>query len=101
MASMVRAVLTLWISVLQSAAALFRSRRDQAIVEMVRRQQLAIYARRHRRPRCCPWIEPSRSACRSSGLALVVAQPKTVVRWHQPRSPAYWRSISTPGPGLA
>jgi hypothetical protein len=44
---MVRAVLTLWISVFQSAVALFRSRRDQAIVEMALRQQLAIYARRH------------------------------------------------------
>ena len=43
MAPMVRAVLTLWISVFQSAATLFQSRRDQAIVELALRQQLAIY----------------------------------------------------------
>jgi hypothetical protein len=50
MASMVRAAVTLWLSVCQSAAALFRSRREQAIAELGLRQQLAIYARRHRRP---------------------------------------------------
>jgi hypothetical protein len=26
-------------------------------------------------------------------------QPETVVRWHKRRFRAYWRSISTPGPG--
>ena len=29
----------------------------------------------------------------------MVVQPETVVRWHQRRFRAYWRSISTPGPG--
>jgi transposase InsO family protein len=103
MASMVRAVLTLWISVFQSAAALFRSRRDQVIVEMALRQQLAIYARRPRRPRLLPldrafWVALSH-LCPRWKSALVVVQPETVVRWHQRRFRGYWRSISTQGPG--
>jgi transposase InsO family protein len=103
MAAMVRAVLSLWISILQSAAALFRSRRDQAIVELALRQQLAIYARRHRRPWLLPsdrafWVALSHLWPRWKSV-LVVVQPATVVRWHQRRFRSYWRSISTPGPG--
>ena len=103
MGSMVRAVLTLGISVFQSAAALFRSRRDQAIVELTLRQQLAIYARRRRRPRLLPldrafWVALSQLWPRWRSV-LVVVQPETVIRWHQRRFRAYWRSISTPGPG--
>ena len=65
MTSMVRAVATLWISVFRSCAALLRSRQDQAIVELALRQQLAIYARRHSRPRIAPldrafWVALSR-----------------------------------------
>lgn len=32
-------------------------------------------------------------------VVLVIVQPETVVRWHKRRFRAYWRSISTPGPG--
>jgi hypothetical protein len=46
MTSMVRAAITLWVSILRSCAALFRTRQGQAIVELALRQQLAIYARR-------------------------------------------------------
>jgi hypothetical protein len=65
MASMVRAVITLWIAIGRTCGALFRSRQDQAIVELALRQQLAIYARRHRRPRIVPidrafWVALSR-----------------------------------------
>ena len=100
---MVRAVITLWISILRSTAALLRSREDQALVELALRQQLAIYARRHKRPQIAPldrafWVALSRlwPGWRS---VLVVVQPDTVVRWHKRRFRAYWRSISTPGPG--
>jgi hypothetical protein len=103
MASMVRAVLTLWISVFQSTAALMRSRREQAIVELALRQQLAIYAQRHHRPRLLPldrafWVALSRLWPRWKSV-LVVVRPETVVRWHRRRFRAYWRSITTPGPG--
>jgi transposase InsO family protein len=100
---MMRVVLTLWISIVRSCAALFRSRQDQALVELALRQQLAIYARRHRRPRIVPidrafWVGLSRVWPHWKSV-LVVVQPETVVRWHQRRFRSYWRSISTPGPG--
>jgi putative transposase len=103
MASMVRAVITLWISIVRSCAALFRSREDQAIVELALRQQLAIYARQHPRPRIAPidrafWVALSRLWPHWKSV-LVVVQRETVVRWHQRRFRSYWRSISAPGPG--
>jgi transposase InsO family protein len=96
-------VLTLWISIVRSCAALFRSRQDQALVELALRQQIAIYARRRRRPRIVPidrafWVALSRVWPHWKSV-LVVVQPETVVRWHQRRFRSYWRSISTPGPG--
>ncbi len=39
MAWMVRAVITLWIAIVRSCAALFRSRQDQALVELALRQR--------------------------------------------------------------
>jgi len=103
MAAMVRVVLTLWVSILRSTAALFRSRQDQAIVELALRQQLAIYARRQPRPRIAPldrafWVALSRLWPRWR-IVLAIVQPETVVRWQKRRFRAYWRSISTPGPG--
>jgi transposase InsO family protein len=103
MASMVRVVITLWIAIVRSCAALFRSRQDQALVELALRQQLAIYARHHPRPRIAPidrafWVALSRLWPHWKSV-LVVVQPETVVRWHQRRFRSYWRSISTPGPG--
>jgi hypothetical protein len=97
MASMVRAVLSLWISLFQSAATLFRSRGDQAMVELALRQQLAVYALRHRRPRLFPldrgfWVALSHLCPRWKSV-LVVVQPETVVRWHQRRFRAYWLSV--------
>ena len=103
MAPRMRALLTLGISILRSVAALFRSRQDQAVVELALRQQLAVYAHRHRRPRLSPldrafWIALSRLWPRWRS-ALVMVRPETVVRWHRRGFRRYWRSISTPGPG--
>jgi hypothetical protein len=42
------------ISILRSARALFRSREEQAIVELALRQQLAVYAQDRPRPRLSP-----------------------------------------------
>lgn len=100
---MVRVALTLWISLLRSCAAVFRSREDQVIVELALRQQLAIYARRHSKPRLSPldrafWVALSRLWPRWRS-ALVIVRPETVVRWHQRRFRSHWRSISTRGPG--
>jgi transposase InsO family protein len=98
-----RALVTLLAVTLRSVPALFRSRQEQAIVELALRQQLAIYAHKQRRPRLSPvdrafWITLSRWWPRWKTV-LVVVQPDTVVRWHRRRFRRYWRSISSPGPG--
>ena len=62
---------TLAISILRSVLAFFRSRQDQAIVELALRQQLAVYAHRHRRPVCIHY-----SYARSRSLAPGVAAVK-------------------------
>jgi transposase InsO family protein len=82
---------------------LFRSREQQAIVELALRQQLAVYAHRCPRPRLSPidrafWVALSRFWPRWRS-ALIVVQPETVIRWHREGFRRYWRSISAPGPG--
>jgi putative transposase len=97
------ALLRLMASVLRSALALFRSRENQALVELALRQQLAVYVHRHPRPRLSPldrafWVALSRvwPHWRSP---LVVVRPETVIRWHRKAFRGYWRRISKPGPG--
>jgi putative transposase len=88
---------------IRSAIALFRSRENQAIVELALRQQLAVYLHRNPRPRLSPldrafWVFLSRfwSHWRS---ALVLVRPETVIRWHRKAFRGYWRWISKAGPG--
>ena len=97
------ALAALLLAILRSFSAFFRSRHDQALVELALRQQLAVYARQHRRPQLSPldrafWWALSRGWSRWK-TALVIVQPETVVGWHRERFRRYWRSISTPGPG--
>jgi len=97
------AAASLAISILRSVLALFRNRRDQAVIELALRQQLTIYAHRHPRPRLSPldrafWVALSRVWPRWRS-ALLVVQPETVIRWHREGFRRYWRSISVPGPG--
>jgi transposase InsO family protein len=98
-----RTLVTFAISILRSALALFRSREEQVIVELALRQQLAVYAQNHQRPRLSPpdrtfWVVLSRFWPRWKNH-LVVVRPETVVRWHRNGFRRYWRSISAPGPG--
>ena len=98
-----RTLVLLAISILRSLLALFRSREEQAIVELALRQQLAVYAHDRSRPRMSPldrafWVALSRLWPRWKDN-LVVVRPETVVRWHREGFRRYWRSISTPGPG--
>jgi len=98
-----RSLVIFAISILRSARALFRSREDQAIVELALRQQLAVYAQDRPRPRMSPldrtfWVALSRLWPQWRNH-LVVVRPETVVRWHRRGFRRYWRSISTPGPG--
>ncbi len=96
-------LLILLTSILRSVHALFRSREEQAIVELALRQQLAVYAQNRSRPRLSPldrtfWVVLSRIWPRWKDN-LVLVRPETVVRWHRQGFRRYWRSISTPGPG--
>ena len=91
------------LSIVRSVFALFRSRQDQALVELALRQQLAVYTQRHHRPRLSPldrafWVALVRLWPRWK-KALIIVKPDTVVRWHREGFRRYWRSISTPGPG--
>ena len=88
---------------LRCSLALFRSRKEQAIVELALRQQLATYALKGPKPRITRvdrtfWVFLLQIW---SGWkdALVIVQPDTVVRWHRKGFRLYWRSISKPGPG--
>jgi putative transposase len=88
---------------LRCCASFFRSRNQQAIVELALRQQLATYAHTESKPRLMPidrafWVAlfrfwpPWRDA-------LVIVKPDTVIRWHRKGFRLYWRSISKRGPG--
>src|SRR5258705_5402182 len=100
---MLRALTFLAVSIVRSAIALFRTRENQAIVELALRQQLAVYVHRHPRPRLSPldrafWVFLSRF-WRHWRNSLVLVRPETVIRWHRKAFRGYWRWISKPGPG--
>jgi transposase InsO family protein len=83
--------------------AFFRSRNEQALVELALRQQLATYTQRGHKPRISPvdrsfWVFLSK-ICSGWGEGLVIVQPDTVVRWHRSGFRLYWRFISKRGPG--
>jgi len=91
------------VSILRSIPALFRSRGERVIVELVLRQQISVYAQGRPRPRLSPldrafWVALSRLWPRWKDH-LVIVRPETVARWHREGFRRYWRSISTPGPG--
>jgi putative transposase len=97
-------VLLMYMSiVLATVRALFRSRSEQAIVELALRQQLATYKHQQTKPKLTPldrtfWVALSRIWPRWQKV-LCIVQPETVVRWHRKGFALYWRSISKPGPG--
>ena len=88
---------------LRCIPAFFRSRNEQALIELALRQQLATYALKGSRPEIAPvdrafWVFVSQiwSGWKET---LVIVQPETVVRWHRKGFRLYWRSISKRGPG--
>ena len=89
--------------VLRCALAFFRSRNQQAIVELALRQQLVTYVQKQSKPRLTPldrafWVALSRFwPCWKE--ALVIVKPDTVVGWHRKGFRLYWRAISKRGPG--
>jgi hypothetical protein len=74
-----RAAATFALAILRSVLALFRSRRDQALVELALRQQLEVYAQRQRRPRLSPldrvfWVALARFWPRYAATLVVESQ---------------------------
>jgi len=97
------AVLNLTTLLLCCTPAFFRSRKEQAIVELALRQQLTTYARKQSKPRLTPmdrafWVALSRFWPRWRDT-LVIVKPDTVIRWHRKGFRLYWRAISERGQG--
>ena len=98
-----QALLNLTTVLLRCALAFFRSRNEQAIVELALRQQLATYAQTRAKRRLTPldrtfWVALLRFWPRWKEV-LVIVKPDTVVRWHRNGFRLYWRWISKRGPG--
>ncbi len=98
-----RALLNFAMLLFRCVLSFFRSRREQAIVELALRQQLATYAETRAKLRLTPldrafWVALSRFWPRWKD-ALVIVKPDTVIRWHRKGFRLYWRGISRPGPG--
>jgi len=91
------------ILLLSCALAFLCGRREQGIVDLSLRQQLATYAQRRSKARLTPldrtfWVALSRLWPHSKE-ALVILEPDTVVRWHRKDFRLYWRTLSKRGPG--
>ena len=101
--SLAMRALTFIVALLHSIPALFRSRKEQVVVELALRQQLATYAHTRPRPKLTPldrafWVALFRFWPRWKEV-LVIVKPDTVVRWHRKGFQLYWRWISKRGPG--
>ncbi len=97
------ALINLAMLLLHSFLAFFRSRNEQAIVELALRQQLATYAQKQAKPSLTPldrafWVGLFRFWPRWKEI-LVIVKPDTVVRWHRKGFRLNWRRISKRGPG--
>ena len=97
------ALLNLTRALLRCTLAFFRSRNQQAVVELALRQQLATYSAMGSKPRLTSldrafWVALFRFWPRWKEV-LIVVKPDTVVRWHRKGFRLYGRSISKRGPG--
>ena len=95
---MMLALLNLATLLLRCTTAFFRSRNEQAIVELTLRQQLATYALTGSNPNITPldrafWVALSRFWPRWKDT-LIIVKPDTVIRWHRKGFRLYWRAIS-------
>ena len=98
-----RALLPLISALLRCALAFFRSRNDQAIVDLALRQQLATFAQTGSKSKLTPvdrafWVALFRCWPRWRDT-LVIVKPDTVIGWHRKGFRLYWRAISKRGPG--
>jgi hypothetical protein len=76
----------------------FSRHRDLALENLALRQQLAIFKRRHPRPRLRPtdrlfwvWLSKFWTDWRE---ALIIVTPETVIAWHRQAFRFYWRWLT-------
>src|SRR5665213_2624888 len=79
-------------------ARLFCSRRSLMLENLALRQQLAVFKRRHPRPRLTLldklfWVA-ARQVWSGWKQFLIIVLPDTVIRWHRAGFELYWRVIS-------
>jgi putative transposase len=84
--------------VLGSIFRIFRSRSSLLLENLVLRQQLTVFQRRHPRPGIRPfdkffWVL-ARRFWAGWKEALIVVSPETVARWHRAGFSMYWRALS-------
>ena len=99
-----RALLLIISALLRCGAAFFRSRNQQAIVELALRQQIAAYVQKQTKPKLTPLDRAFSVALLRFWPhwrdTLVIVKPDTVVRWHRNGFRLYWRAISKRGPRM-
>ena len=80
---------------------LFADKADLALENLALRQQLAVYKRKHLRPRLEPFDRLFWSVLKDQFAgwadALVIVKPETVVRWQRRRFQDFWTRKSKPG----
>ena len=93
---MIRVSIT-FISAIISA---FKRHRDLALENLALRQQLAVFKRRHPRPKLQPadrlfwvWLSKVWAGWRDT---LIIVKPETVIAWHRQAFRFYWRWLSWP-----
>src|SRR5262249_14090852 len=76
----------------------FKRRRNLALENLALRQQLAVFKRRHPRPKLQPtdrlfWVWLSK-LWTDWQAALIIVKPETVIAWHRQTFRFYWRWLS-------
>ena len=91
-------MLQIIVLLLASIVHCLRARRSLLLENLALRQQLAVFKRKHARPRLglfdkAFWVL-ARRLWSGWKTALIVVNPETVVRWHRAGFALYWRAIS-------
>src|SRR5215510_11515253 len=86
------------ITFISTLISIFKRRRNLALENLALRQQLAVFKRRHPRPKLQPtdrlfwvWLSKLWADWRE---ALIIVKPETVIAWHRQAFRFYWRWLS-------
>src|SRR5262249_31032210 len=86
------------ITFISSLISIFKRRRNLALENLALRQQLAVFKRRHPRPKLQPtdrllWVWLSK-VWLDRQAAVIIVKPETVIAWHRQPFRFYWRRFS-------